>query len=274
MATFKISEKLKNHQIRARKSLGQNFIYDENILRKIVKFAGDISVGQVLEIGPGPGGLTQAILEAGAAKVVAVEKDRRFSPILNELRVLFPNRLSVLIEDALELNLREMTASPFKIIANLPYQISTALLIKWLNEEICQSNCKSLTLMFQKEVAERIVAGPGSRRRSRLSLMTELHTDARIVLTIPPTCFTPRPKVDSSVVHFNVLKSPKYRLDPQKLNNILRYAFNQRRKMLKSSLKPIYPNVKQALNAVGITETQRPESLELKKFCDLSLLNI
>ena len=274
MTAYNISQKLKNYQIMAKKSLGQNFIFDENILRKIVGFAGDISAGQVLEIGPGPGGLTQAILEAGAAEVVAVEKDPRFSPILNELKELFPNRLSVLIKDALELNLREITASPLKIIANLPYQISTAVLIKWLNEEICHSNCKSLTLMFQKEVAERIVAGPGSKKRSRLSLMTELHTDAKIVLNIPPGCFTPKPKVDSSVVHFDVLESPKYHLDPSKLNNILRYAFNQRRKMLKSSLKPIYPNVTQALNAVGIIETQRPESLELKKFCDLSLLDI
>ena len=273
MSSFNVSQKLIANQLQARKSLGQNFIHDENLLRKIVRHAGDVSKGSVLEIGPGPGGLTQAILEAGAKKVVAVEKDRRFSPILSELAIAFPNRLSVILEDALEINLRDIPDSPLKVIANLPYQISTILLIKWITGDIWKSNCKSLTLMFQKEVAERIVAGPGSRKRSKLGLLTELYTEAKILFRVPASCFIPVPKVDSSLVHFEIRKAPKYHLDPSKLNIILRSAFNQKRKMLKSSLKPLFPDVKKALNTAGIIETQRPEALELKQFCELSLIN-
>ncbi|MED5531298.1 MAG: 16S rRNA (adenine(1518)-N(6)/adenine(1519)-N(6))-dimethyltransferase RsmA [Pseudomonadota bacterium] len=273
MSSFNVRQKLSANQLRARKSLGQNFIHDENLLRKIVRHAGDVSRGSVLEIGPGPGGLTQAILEAGARKVVAVEKDRRFSPILSELAIAFPNRLSVILKDALEIDLRDISDSPLKVIANLPYQISTVLLIKWITDDIWKSNCKSLTLMFQKEVAERIVAGPGSRKRSRLGLLTELYTEAKILFRVPASCFIPVPKVDSSLVHFEIRKAPKYRLDPAKLNIILRSAFNQKRKMLKSSLKPLFPDVKKALNTAGIIETQRPEALELKQFCELSLIH-
>ena len=273
MSSFNVSQKLIANQLQARKSLGQNFIHDENLLRKIVRHAGDVSKGSVLEIGPGPGGLTQAILEAGAKKVVAVEKDRRFSPILSELAIAFPNRLSVILEDALEINLRDIPDSPLKVIANLPYQISTILLIKWITGDIWKSNCKSLTLMFQKEVAERIVAGPGSRKRSKLSLLTELYTEAKIHFRVPASCFIPVPKVDSSLVHFEIRKAPKYHFDPTKLNIILGSAFNQKRKMLKSSLKPLFPDVNKALNKAGIIETQRPEELELKQFCELSLIN-
>ena len=272
MTQFCINQKLKEHNIKAKKALGQNFIFDENILRKIVGFAGDLTKGQVLEIGAGPGGLTQAILEAGAKNVVAIEKDPRFLPILTELSLTFPVRLSVLIQDALKIDLREINDWPLRIIANLPYQISTVLLVKLLTQEICSTNCTSLTLMFQKEVAERIVAGPGSKNRSKLSLVTELYTNAKIVLNVPAGCFIPRPKVDSKLIHFDVLPVPKYRFDPSKLNNILRYAFGQKRKMLKSSLKPLYPNVKKALNSANVIETQRPETLELKKFCELSLI--
>ena len=169
--------------------MGQNFIFDENILKKIVGFAGDLSKGQILEIGSGPGGLTQAILESGANKLVTVEKDPRFLPILSELEAAFPNKLKVLIQDALKVDLRAVVDSPLKIIANLPYQISTILLMKWLTEEICITNCKSLTLMFQKEVAERIVACPGSKARSKISIKAELFTNAKIVFKIPATCF-------------------------------------------------------------------------------------
>ena len=273
MPPFNIRQKLNNHQISARRSLGQNFIFDENILKKIVGFAGDLSKGQILEIGSGPGGLTQAILESGASKLLAVEKDPRFFPILSELEKTFPNKLKVLIQDALKVDLRTIVDSPLKIIANLPYQISTILLMKWLTEEICTTNCKSLTLMFQKEVAERIIARPGSKARSRISLKTELFTNAKIVFNIPATCFIPRPKVDSSLLHFEVLSEPKYRFNPVKLDQILKYAFNQKRKMLKSSLKALFSDVSNRLNSVGIIETERPEVVELVKFCDLSLID-
>ncbi|MFL2790198.1 MAG: 16S rRNA (adenine(1518)-N(6)/adenine(1519)-N(6))-dimethyltransferase RsmA [Paracoccaceae bacterium] len=272
MPQFNISQKLKNHQITAKKSLGQNFIFDENVLRKIVSFAGDLSKGQILEIGPGPGGLTQAILEAGAQKVVTVEKDPQFSPILSELKILFPNKLTVLLKDALKVDLRTITDSPLKIIANLPYQISTILLLNWLTEEICNTNCKSLTLMFQKEVADRIIAHPGSKTRSKISFITELFTNAKIVLNIPAGCFIPRPKVNSSLVHFEVLKKPKYQCNLVELDQILRFAFNQKRKMLKSSLKTLYPDVTKALNSAEIIGTERPETIDLYKFCNLSLL--
>ena len=273
MPPFNISQKLNNYQISARRSLGQNFIFDENILKKIAGFAGDLSKGQILEIGSGPGGLTQAILESGANKVVTVEKDPRFLPILSDLKTAFPNKLTVLIQDALKVDLRSVVDSPLKIIANLPYQISTILLMKWLTEDICVTNCKSLTLMFQKEVAERIIAHPGSKERSRISLKTELFTNAKIVHNIPAACFIPKPKIDSSLLHFEVLAKPKYRFNPVKLDQILRCAFNQKRKMLKSSLKALYPDVSNKLNSVGIIETERPEAIELVKFCDLSLIN-
>ena len=269
---FNISQKIKDYKITPRKSLGKNFIFDENILRKIVKIAGDLSNVDVLEIGSGPGGLTRAILEKEAKKVFAIEKDERFKPILTDLAFEFPEKLSILITDALYKEIWEITDAPSKIIANLPYQISTALLTKWLKQNICKSKCKSLTLMFQKEVAKRIVASPGTRIRSKLSLITELYTNAKIAFNVPADCFIPTPKVDSSLVHFDVLREPRYKFNAQKLNLIISLAFNQKRKMLKSSLKKIYPDTKNVLNSVGIEETHRPETIELKKFCDLSLV--
>ena len=269
MTQFCINQKLKEHNIKAKKALGQNFIFDENILRKIVGFAGDLTKGQVLEIGAGPGGLTQAILEAGAKNVVAIEKDPRFLPILTELSLTFPGRLSVLIQDALKIDLREINDWPLRIIANLPYQISTVLLVKLLTEEICSTNCTSLTLMFQKEVAERIVAKIGTKRYGRLSLMVNLKNNVTKILDVKPSSFIPRPKVDSTVI--KIIPNSKFaHVDDEIFEKIVKICFSQRRKKIKNNLDQLDINTAQLLELSNISPDIRAENIDIEGFCRIS----
>ena len=272
MHSEKFVTKFKNSNIQANKALGQNFIFDRNILRKIVEQSGNVESASVVEIGAGPGGLTRALLKAGIKKIVVLEKDVRFHSILKDLSKEFPNRVEIIMADALEIDIFTLHRENFRIIANLPYNISTALLTKWLTPKICQSGCESFTLMFQKEVARRIVAKIGSRSRSRLSCLTELYTSASIKLTLPPECFVPRPKVESCIVHFNILERPRYIFNQETFDKILRCTFNQKRKMIKTSLKIFGKNIQEKMKEIGIDGTLRPENLELEKFCKLSLI--
>ena len=272
MNSKSILYKIKNYDISAKKFYGQNFLFDKNILRKIVEKSNIKGKINILEIGPGPGGLTQEILKSNVNEVFVIEKDKDLIPLLKDIKKSFPNKLNIIFEDALNFDIRKLNSNPFKIISNLPYNISTILLIKWLTTDICNTSCVSFSLMFQKEVAERIVAQKGSSKRSRLSIMSELYTNPKMVLSVSPGSFVPRPKVNSALVYFEILKKPRFDHNQARLKLIIDAAFNQKRKMIRSSLKKVFPNVELVLKKVGIEKTERPQSIELKSFCDLSLI--
>ena len=260
---------IERHGLSARKSLGQNFLLDLNLTSKIARAAGDLTGSDVLEVGPGPGGLTRGLLASGARKVVAVEKDERCLPALAEIAEAYPGRLTVLHGDALDIDLSEHLTLPVKIAANLPYNVGTALLTRWLDPPEWPPFWSSLTLMFQKEVAERIVARPGSKAYGRLSLLAEWRTEARIVMDLPPQAFTPPPKVRSAVVHLVARPEPLYPADPKTLRDVVARAFQQRRKMMRASLKS-YPNIEAALEQAGIDPKSRAETIDLERFCALA----
>ncbi len=265
-----LREVIETHQLLARKSLGQNFLLDLNLTAKIARQAGDLSECDVLEIGPGPGGLTRGLLAEGARRVLAVEKDSRCIPALAEISDAYPGRLQVIEGDALEVNPLTHLTPPIRIAANLPYNVGTELLVRWLTPKAWPPFWQSLTLMFQREVAERIVAVPGSKAYGRLALLAQWRADARIVLSLPPEAFSPPPKVHSAVVHLKALEAPRYPADAGTLNKVVAAAFNQRRKMLRASLKSVSPDIEDHLNAVGIPPTERAEQVGLEDFCALA----
>jgi 16S rRNA (adenine1518-N6/adenine1519-N6)-dimethyltransferase len=250
--------------------LGQNFLLDLNLTSKIARMAGDLSGADVLEVGPGPGGLTRGLLAEGARRVLAVEKDARCLPALAEIAEAHPGRLQVIHGDALEVDALAHLTPPIKVVANLPYNVGTELLIRWLTPEVWPPYWQSLTLMFQKEVAERIVAKPRGDHYGRLALLAQWRCDAKIVMILPPEAFTPAPKVHSAVVHLTRLDGPRYPADAKVLNRITTMAFNQRRKMLRSSLKGLGPEVETMLESVGIPPTARAEEISLELFCALA----
>ena len=258
------------HGLAAQKSLGQNFLLDLNLTEKIARGAGDLTAADVLEIGPGPGGLTRGLLAAGARRVLAVEKDRRCIPVLQEIAAACPGRLEVVEGDALELDPAARLAPPIKVVANLPYNIGTALLVRWLTPRVWPPFWQSLTLMFQREVAERIVAQPGSRGYGRLAVLAQWRTEARIVMRLPPAAFTPPPKVSSAVVHLTALPAPRHPADAETLQAVVARAFNQRRKMLRSALRGLGPDIEDRLLAAGIRPTDRAEVITLEQFCALA----
>lgn len=260
------------HNLKVRKSLGQNFLLDLNLTSKIARQAGDLSQCDVLEIGPGPGGLTRGLLAEQARHVVAIEKDRRCIAALLEIQNAFPQRITVLEGDALLLDPVHYLKAPIKVVANLPYNVATELFIRWLTPNHWPPFWESLTLMFQKEVAERIVAQVASRSYGRLSLLAQWRAEAKIVMHLPPSAFTPPPKVSSAVVHLQALKKPRFEADAEMLERTVAKAFNQRRKMLRSSLKGIAPDLEDKLHAAGIAPTERAEQVSLKQFCALSRL--
>lgn len=257
------------HGLAARKALGQNFILDLNLTAKIARRAGDIAGSDVLEIGPGPGGLTRGLLMEGARRVVAVERDARCLPALAEIAAAYPGRLTVLEGDALALDPRRHLAQPVRIVANLPYNVGTELLVRWLTAE-WPPFWTSMTLMFQREVAERIVAPPGGRAYGRLAILAQWRTDARIVMTLPPEAFTPPPKVTSAVVRLDRLETPRYPADAAQLSRVVAMGFNQRRKMLRASLRGLGPGAEDMLRAAGIAPTERAEQVPLEAWCRLS----
>lgn len=258
------------HDLTARKSLGQNFLLDLNLTAKIARAAGDLTGSDVLEIGPGPGGLTRGLLASGARRVLAIEKDPRCMPALAEIAAAYPDKLSIINGDALEVDPLTHLTPPIRVAANLPYNVGTELLVRWLTPPQWPPFWESLTLMFQREVAERIVAAPGSKAYGRLALLAQWRCDVRIVMSLPPGAFTPPPKVSSAVVHLNALPEPRYPADAGVLSRVVAAAFNQRRKMLRSALKGHVPNIEDHLIAAGIKPTERAEQVPLEAFCALA----
>ncbi len=265
-----LREVIATHQLSARKSLGQNFLLDLNLTAKIARQAGDLSTCDVLEIGPGPGGLTRGLLSEGARKVVAVEKDTRCIAALNDIATAYPGQLEVINGDALEINPLEHLTPPIRVAANLPYNVGTELLVRWLTPPEWPPFWQSLTLMFQREVAERIVAQPGSKAYGRLAILAQWRAEARIAMSLPPGAFTPPPKVSSAVVHLTALPEPRYPADASTLSRVVAAAFNQRRKMLRASLKGVAPDIEDRLIAAGIKPTDRAEQVPLEAFCALA----
>ena len=265
---------ISKYEIRAKKSLGQNFLLDLNLTSKIARYAGNLKQSDVLEIGPGPGGLTRSLLNEGARQVVSIEKDNRCIAALEEIQSLFPGRLRLLQGDALSMNVTQYLTDPIKIIANLPYNIGTELLVRWLNSKNWPSFWQSMTLMFQKEVANRIVARPGSKAYGRLSVMSQWRCNTKIAFNIPATAFTPPPKVESAVVHFEALNEPKFPAEVDKLEFVVSKAFNQRRKMLRGALKGHFINVEEGLSSIGVLPTKRAENITVQEYCAMSQILI
>lgn len=265
-----LREVIARHGIAARKALGQNFLLDLNLTARIARAAGDLSGCDVLEVGPGPGGLTRGLLASGARHVLAIEKDTRCLPALTEIAERYPGRLTVVAGDALDVDPLVHLTPPIRICANLPYNVGTELLVRWLTPPAWPPFWTSLTLMFQREVAERIVASPGSKAYGRLAILAQWRADARIVLDLPPQAFTPPPKVSSAVVHLTALPAPRYPADPQVLSRVVAAAFNQRRKMLRAALRGLSPDIEAHLAVAGIAPTDRAEQVDIAGFCALA----
>lgn len=258
------------HQLKAKKALGQNFLLDLNLTSRIARIAGDLSNTDVIEVGPGPGGLTRGLLAEGARKVLAIEKDSRCLPALQQIQDLYPDRFSFVEGDALQIDPLAHLTPPIAICANLPYNVGTELLVRWLTPKDWPPFWSSLTLMFQKEVAERITAQPGSKAYGRLAILSQWRANPRIALTLPPEAFSPPPKIHSAVVHLTALPEPRFPARADLLEKVVATAFNQRRKMLRSALKPLGADVEDRLTAAGIKPTERAEQVPLEAFCALA----
>jgi 16S rRNA (adenine1518-N6/adenine1519-N6)-dimethyltransferase len=254
------------HGLAASKALGQNFLLDGQLLDRIAAVPGDLTGETVYEVGPGPGGLTRALLKAGA-KVVAVERDRRCLPALEELSQAFPGMLTVREDDALAIALPDVLPDGGHIASNLPYNVGTALLVQWLTGEDWPPRWKSLTLMFQREVADRIVAEPGSSAYGRLSILTQWRTTARMAMPVHRSAFTPPPKVMSAVVHITPKEAPEG-VSPKAMEQLTAAAFGQRRKMLRQSLKGL-PGALDCLEMCGIASDRRAETVSVNEFVAL-----
>ena len=258
------------HGLDAKKALGQNFILDLNLTQKVARTAGSLEGATVIEVGPGPGGLTRAILALGAKKVVAIERDPRCLPALQEISDHYPGRLEVIEGDALKIDFRDLAkGGPVKIIANLPYNVGTQLLVNWLLPAQWPPFWQSLTLMFQKEVGQRIVAREDDNQYGRLGVLCGWRTEAHMAFDIPPQAFTPPPKVTSTVVHLEPIEKP-LPCDADKLEKVTLAAFGQRRKMLRQSLKPIGGEA--LLARAEIDPQRRAETLSVQEFCRLANL--
>ncbi|MEQ1688293.1 MAG: 16S rRNA (adenine(1518)-N(6)/adenine(1519)-N(6))-dimethyltransferase RsmA [Sphingopyxis sp.] len=255
------------HGLNANKALGQNFLFDEQLLDKIATIPGDLSVQAVFEVGPGPGGLTRALLRAGA-RVTAVERDARCLPALAELGAAFPDRLRVIAGDAMKLDSDGVMGEPYHIVANLPYNVGTALLVRWLEAAQWPPRWRSCTLMFQQEVAQRIVATPDTPAYGRLAVLAQWRCSARLAMRVHRSAFTPPPKVMSAVVHI-VPKAMKDGVKPEILSRITAAAFGQRRKMLRQSLKAVAGGV-EAMEILAIDPARRAETLSIAEFVALA----
>jgi len=262
-----LREVIARHGIAAKRSLGQNFILDLNVTRRIARAAGPLDTGTVIEVGPGPGGLTRALLEEGARHVVAIERDRRCLAALGELAAAYPGRLELVEGDALKLDPAALAPAPRRIVANLPYNIATALLLRWLDRI---GDYQSLTLMFQREVAERLVATPRSPAYGRLSVIVQWLTEPKILFDLPPRAFVPSPKVTSSVVSLTPRTTSLAPAEKGALERVTAAAFGQRRKMLRSSLRTLGLPVEPLFASTGISPTARAEELAVADFCALA----
>jgi len=262
-----LREVIARHGLLAKKNLGQNFILDLNVTRRIARAAGPFDGMEVIEIGPGAGGLTRALLETAAKRVVAIERDHRAIAALTELAAAYPGRLDIIEGDALELDPAALTGAPRKIVANLPYNIATALLLRWLDRIDAY---ESLTLMFQREVAERLVAMPRSPAYGRLSVIVQWLAEPKILFDLPPSAFVPPPKVTSSVVTLLPRAIPLAPADKARLERVTAAAFGQRRKMLRASLRALGVPAEPLLDAAGVAPTARAEELSVGEFCALA----
>lgn len=256
---------IRMHSLQPRKGLGQHFLLDLSLTARIARVAGDITAGSTIEIGPGPGGLTRSLLDAGAT-VIAIEKDERCLAPLKELAGAWPEKLEVIQGDALRIDASALGSAPRRVIANLPYNIGTELLVRWLSKPEAFT---SLTAMIQKEVADRIVAEPGSKTFGRLSVLAGWRWETKQAFDVPPEAFTPPPKVESTVIHMVPLERPVAEADAKTLSRVTAATFGQRRKMLRSSLKAL-GDAKSLCAAADIDPTLRPEQISVGDFCALA----
>lgn len=267
-----LREVIARHGLVAKKALGQNFLLDLNLTSRIARASGPLEGATVVEVGPGPGGLTRALLAGGAGRVIAIERDARCLPALAEIAEAYPGRLEVIEGDALTVDMAALTAgAPARIVANLPYNIGTNLLTGWLTGEAWPPWYQSLTLMFQKEVAQRIVAAPGSDPYGRLGVLCGWRTTARIMFDVGPSAFVPPPKITSSVVHL-VPRAEPLPCAVRMLERVTLAAFGQRRKMIRQSLKGLVRDPMALIEAAGLDPTERAENLTIDDFCRLARL--
>jgi len=266
-----LREVIAAHGLSAQKSLGQNFLFDLNLTRRIARAAMPLGGFTIVEIGPGPGGLTRALLAEGAEHVIAVERDRRALPALAEIAARYPGRLEVIEGDALDVDLVTRIKGQAKIVANLPYNIATPLLIGWLSSEPWPPWFSSLTLMFQKEVAMRIAAVPGSEAYGRLSVISQWRCEAKKLFDVNRSAFTPPPKITSSIVQLVPREKCEPPCDLTKLERVTAAGFGQRRKMLRQSLKAVFDKPEDVLLPLGLAPTARAEELKVSDFARLAL---
>ena len=262
-----LREVIARYGLSASKALGQNFLFDSQLLDRIAAIPGDLHDKAVLEIGPGPGGLTRALLKAGA-RVTAIEMDDRCLPALAELSDAFPGQLSVIHGDAMKLDHAEIMGGPFAVVANLPYNVGTALFTGWLGGEEWPPLWTSLTLMFQQEVAQRIVAKPGGSAYGRLAVLAQWRSSAQLAMKVHRSAFTPPPKVMSAIVHVEPGQMPGG-VSAKTLEKVTAAAFGQRRKMLRQSLKGV-PGALSAMEQLGLDETRRAETLSIDEFVSIA----
>ncbi|HEY4941164.1 MAG TPA: 16S rRNA (adenine(1518)-N(6)/adenine(1519)-N(6))-dimethyltransferase RsmA [Rhizomicrobium sp.] len=270
-----LREVIAAHGLQAKRALGQNFLLDLNLTRRIARAAGPLEGATIYEVGPGPGGLTRALLAEGAARVIAVERDARCLPALAEIAAAYPDRLTVISADALEIDEARLfeesgVSGPLRVAANLPYNIGTALLVKWLTAAAWPPAWSSLTLMFQREVAERIVAKPDTEHYGRLSVLAQWRTAPKILFDVSRSAFVPPPKITSSIVRLEPLAEPVAPAALADLERVTAAAFGQRRKMLRQSLKAIVPDAEALLRGAGLDPTARPEQLSVADFAALA----
>ena len=262
-----LREVISRYGLRAKKGLGQNFLLDLNLTRRIVRAAGNLEGVEIIEIGPGPGGLTRALLETNATRVIAIERDQRCIGALRELEAVYPGRLIVVADDALNAEIAQFVTGRTKVVANLPYNIATAMLINWIPS---LKRFEGLTLMFQKEVADRLAASPGTRAFGRLSVLVQWIAQVTRHFDVPPSAFVPQPKVMSTVVGITPREVPVAPADREILERVTAAAFGQRRKMLRSSLRALDVDVMTLLETAGVAPTDRPENLGVEAFCAIA----
>ena len=266
-----LREVIARHGLAAKKALGQNFLFDLNLTRRIAKSAGPLEGFTVIEVGPGPGGLTRALLMEGATHVIAIERDDRAIAALEEVSAAYPGRLTIIPGDALEADYAALAAgAPTRIVANLPYNIATPLLVGWLSGAQWPPFYASLTLMFQKEVAERIVARPGGKDFGRLSVLSQYRCEAKKLFDVNRSAFTPPPKVTSSIVQFMPRPAPQPPCNLATLERVTAAAFGQRRKMLRASLKGLLGETEPFLQELGIDPELRAEQLPVEAFARIA----
>ena len=270
MALKPLRDVIAEHGLATKKSLGQHFLLDTNLLAKIARAAGDLTGVDVIEVGPGPGGLTRALLDTNAKHVTAIEKDSRCIAALAPLHEAYEGRFSLQEADAMRIDFTKIGTAPRTMVSNLPYNVGTALILQWLDEAALSGNTtiNGFTVMLQKEVAERLVAEPGSKAYGRISVLVHLLSDAALLFDVPPGAFSPPPKVMSSIVRARFLPKPRYEVDIEALQKITTAAFGQRRKMLRQSLKALGGEA--LCIAAGIDPTLRPEQCDLQTFVALA----